>query len=339
MKSIFDMVRRKIIYFFVLAAWSWLVMLYTFQEIRFLLLILLCIPLLVFVPLVFQRHKTEVKISEIPDYVTREENIRLRVTVTNKSLLPLAGLKVRGTWQVHGAKRLSVESRIRGLSGRTEREIEFKLPAGHCGQAEFTVARIRIYDCLSLFSIPVSGRLSRKIWITPRFLPVLEGEAAMIFRLARAASASDEGESFVREYRPGDSLRSIHWKLTVKTDELHVRDFEPEGQVSLFLNMTDGLLERPEQKDLFLDKACSLMVFLAETCGDRAVVCWMQDGVLMRSRIREAEDIYPCIREVISTKKTGVRDPGEKTVRCMLAGCHLEEDGKLYLGEQCADEE
>ncbi len=333
------MARRKIIYILILAAWSWLVMLYTFQEIRFLLLILLCIPLLLFVPLIFQRGKTEVKISEIPDYVTREEIIRLRVAVTYKGLLPLAGLKVRGSWQVHGAKRLSVESRIRGLGGRTEREIEFELPAGHCGQAIFTVARVRIYDWLSLFSLPVSGSLSRKIWITPRFLPVSEGETAMILSLVRAASASDEGEAFVREYRPGDSLRSIHWKLSVKEDELQVRDFEPEGQVSLFLNMTDGLLENPEQKDRFLDKACSLMVFLAETCGDRTVVCWMQDGVLMRSRIREAEDIYPCIREVISTKKTGVRDPGEKTVRSMLAGCHLEEDGRLYLGEQCADEE
>ncbi len=92
-------------------------MLYTFQEIRFLLLILLCIPLLLFVPLIFQRGKTEVKISEIPDYVTREEIIRLRVAVTYEGLLPLAGLKVRGSWQVHGAKRLSVESRIRGLGG------------------------------------------------------------------------------------------------------------------------------------------------------------------------------------------------------------------------------
>ena len=66
-------------------------LLYTFQELRFLWLILLCVPVLVFVPLVFQRRKTEVKISEIPDYVTREENIRLRVTVTYKGLLPLAG--------------------------------------------------------------------------------------------------------------------------------------------------------------------------------------------------------------------------------------------------------
>lgn len=314
-------------------------LLYTFQGMRFLWLILLCVPLLVFVPLVFQRRKTEVKISEIPDYVTREENIRLRVTVTYKGLLPLAGLKVRGSWQPYGAKRLPVESGIQGLSGSTEREIEFALPAGHCGQAEFTVAKIRIYDCLSLFSMPVSERLSRKVWITPRFSPVSEEEAAMILKLAREASVSDEGESFVREYRPGDSLRSIHWKLTVKEDELQVRDFEPDGQVSLFLNMTDRLLAKPEQKDVFLDKACSLMVFLAETCGDRAVVCWMQDGVLMRNRIRETEDIYPCIRKLISVEKTGAADLEETAMQCMLAGCHLEEDGRLYLGEQCVDEE
>lgn len=314
-------------------------LLYNFQGMRFLLLLLLCVPWLVLIPLVFQKYQTEVKISEIPAYVTREENIRLRVAVTYKGLLPLAGLKVSGAWQTCGAKPLSVESIIRGFSGRSQRELEFELPAGHCGQAEFTVAKIRIYDCLSLFSLPVSAKLSRKVWITPRLSPVAEGEAAMILKLARAAAASDEGEPFVREYRPGDSPRSIHWKLTVKEDELQVRDFAPEGQVSLFLNMTDGLLAKPERKDVFLDKACSLMVFLAETCGDRAVVCWMQDGALMRNRLREAEDIYPCIRKLISVEKTGAAGLEETAVQCMLTGCHLEEDGRLYLGEQCADEE
>lgn len=314
-------------------------MLYTFQGLRFLLLILLCVPALVFVPLVFQRRKTEITVSEIPDYVTREESIRLRVKVIYKGLLPLAGLKLRGSWQAYGVKRLPIDSRIHGLSSRSEREIEFELPAGHCGPAEFTVERIRIYDCLSLFSLPVSGRLNRKVWITPRFSPLSPGEEALILSRVNAAAASGEGDPFVREYRPGDSLRSIHWKLTVKEDAVQVRDFEPDGQVSLFLNITDRLSEKPELKDVFMDKACSLMIFLAETCGDRAVVCWLQSGVLMRNRLREAADIYPCIRKLISVEKTGVKDPEEKTVRSMLAGCHLEEDGRLYLGEQCADEE
>lgn len=333
------MIRRKILYILILAAWCWLVMLYTFQGLRFLLAVLLCVPVLCLILLLPQKRKTEVELKEIPEYVTRGESIRVRATVTYKGSFPMAGLRIKGIWRAHGTKDLRVESMMRGLGGRTEREIEFTLPAEHCGPAEFTVAKARIYDCLRLFSLSVSPGRTGKVLVTPRLEPVPENEAAAILNLLRMRSASDDGEPFVREYRPGDSLRSIHWKLTVKEDELQVRDFDPDRQISLFLNMTDGLRGEPEKRDLFLDRACSLMAFLAEVCRDQAVVCWMQDGVLHRNRIREPEDIYPCIRKLILVEKAGVADPRDPAVECMLAGCHLEEDGRLYLGEQCIDEE
>lgn len=332
------MIRRKILYILILTACCWFVLLYTYQGLRFLLALLLCVPALCLAPLPLQKRRTEVKISGIPDYVTRGEDIRLRVTVINRSRLPLAGLRIRGIWKAYGEKPLKVEGRLRGMGGRTERELEFELPAGHCGAAEFTVARARIYDCLSLFSMTVSGKQARKLLVTPRPEPVRDGEAELITGLLRTYSPKD-GDFFVRDYRPGDSLRSIYWKLTAKEDDLQVRDFEADRQVSLFLNMTDSLRENPAQRDMFLDRACSLMAFLAEVCGDRAVVCWMQDGALQRNRIREPGDIYPCIRKLVSVERTGVLDPQGPTVASMLTGCHLEEDGRLYLGEQCIDEE
>lgn len=333
------MIRRKILYILILAACCWIVMLYTFQELRFMLLLLLCVPVICRLLLVPKRQKTEVKISGIPDYMTRGERIRLRVTVTYKGRLPLAGLGIRGTWRAYGEKPMRIENMMHGLSGRTEREIEFELPAKHCGPAELTVAKAKIYDCLRLFSVSVAGKMVRKILITPRLSPVSDNEAALFISLLRIHSASDDGDYFIRDYRPGDSPRSIHWKLTAKEDELQVKDVEPDRQVNLFLNITDRLLENHGRKDIFMDKACSLMAFLAEVCGDRAVVCWMQDGMLCRNRIREPEDVYPCIRRLISVERTGITDPQSETVRGMLEGCHLEEDGRLYLGERCVDEE
>ena len=333
------MIRRKILYIFIVASCSWLVMLYTFRALRFMLLLLLCVPVICRILLVPQRRKTEVEISKIPDYVTRGEHIGLRVAVTYKGRLPLAGLGMRGTWRAYGEKPLRIENMMHGLGGRTEREIEFELPAKHCGPAELTVAKAKIYDCLRLFSVSVSGKKTRKILITPKLSPVSDSEAAFFINLLRTHSASDDGDFWIRDYRPGDSFRNIHWKLTAKENELQVKDFEPDRQVSLFLNITDRLLEDHGRKDVFLDKACSLMAFLAEICVDRAVVCWMQDGVLCRNRIREPEDVYPCIRKLISIERTGITDPQSEMVRCMLEGCHLEEDGRLYLGERCVDEE
>ena len=112
------MIRRKILYIFIVASCSWLVMLYTFRALRFMLLLLLCVPVICRILLVPQRRKTEVEISKIPDYVTRGEHIGLRVAVTYKGRLPLAGLGMRGTWRAYGEKPLRIENMMHGLGGR-----------------------------------------------------------------------------------------------------------------------------------------------------------------------------------------------------------------------------
>lgn len=321
-----------------LAVCTWFVMLYTFQGLRFLLLLLLCIPVICLGFLLFQKRRTKVDISGIPDYVTRGETVRLRVTVTENSSLPLAGTEIKGTWKAYGKKNLRFREMLEGLCGRTERDIELELPAEHCGPARFTLSRARIYDCLGLFSFSVSGKKSKKVLITPRLEALPENEAEAVMALLRRPGSSEEGEPFVREYRPGDSPRSIHWKLTVKADEIQVRDIEPDRQVRLFLNLTDRVWGAPAQRDVLLDRACSLMAFFAEVCGDRTEICWVQEGVLCRNPIREPADIYPCIHKLVSLKRPGAEALSEQDMGSMLAGFHLEEDGRLYLKEQCIDE-
>lgn len=321
-----------------LAACTWFVMLYTYQGLRFLLLLLICVPVVSLGFLLPQKHRTKVDIGGIPDHVTRGETVRLRVTVAEKSMLPLAGLGIKGTWKAYGEKELRFREMLAGLCGGTERDIELELPAEHCGPASFTLARARIYDCLRLFSFSVSGKRRKEILITPRLEALPENEAEAVMGLLLRPGASDEGEPFVRDYRPGDSPRSIHWKLTVKADEVQVRDREPDRQVSLFLNLTDRVWGDLLQRDMLLDRACSLMAFFAETCGDRLEICWVQAGALCRNRIREPGDIYPCIHKLAALERTGAGALNAQDRASMLTGFHLEEDGRLYLGERCVDE-
>ena len=47
----------------------------------------------------------------------------------------------------------------------------------------------------------------------------------------------------VREYAPGDPLKSIHWPTTVRRDKLMVKEFEqdPQAEVWIFLDLQDGV--------------------------------------------------------------------------------------------------
>ena len=207
------------------------------------------------------------------------------------------------------------------------------------------MAKTRIYDCLGLFSVPVGKSAGIKVMIAPVISPLPENEAAFFRQLLRTQAAGNDGDYFVREYRPGDSPRSIHWKLTAKEDEMQVKDFEPDDSLKIFLHMTDELLADWEKRDAFLDKACSLMVFLTENCRAGAEILWMQEGVLCSSTILEMKDVYPCIGELLSVRSTGAVKGMDEGVLHLMEGCHLEEDGRLYKGwttsspgEQCAYE-
>lgn len=333
------MIRRKILYILILTVGIWLSMLYTFQGLRFLMGILLILPFVCLFLLFAKAPCCRVEAGEIPACVTRGACVRFSIKAVYRGFLPLAGLCIGMRWDTYGAGTVRYRKRLWGIGSRCEKEIELEFAAEHCGQAEFSVAKAGIYDCLGLFSVPVKRSGKVGLLVMPVITPLPEDEAALITGFLRMRrSGAEDGDYFVRDYRPGDSPRSIHWKLTAKEDELQVKDFQPDNTVRLLLNMTDALLAEPEKRDAFLDKACSLMAFLAETATDGFEVSWMQEGVLRCSRIEAKEALYPCIRELLEVKRAGGMLP-EGDLHREMQECRLEADGRLYLGEQYAYEE
>ena len=90
-------------------------------------------------------------------------------------------------------------------------------------------------DPLGLFSTTRRGKGGDLGLVLPRFTslrdrpPFREVEAAIT-----APRAGSGTEIFgVREYRPGDALRRIHWRSTARRGELIVREFEPPGVQNL----------------------------------------------------------------------------------------------------------
>ena len=102
--------------------------------------------------------------------------------------------------------------------------------------------RLESGDLLGLFANPSSRLKSERRVVMPVFAslvaipPVRELEASLA-----APRAGSGTEIFgVREYRPGDALRRIHWRSSARRGELMVREFEPPGVVTL------GILCDPE---------------------------------------------------------------------------------------------
>ena len=111
------------------------------------------------------------------------------------------------------------------------------LDTAHCGVLRCSLAKARIYDYLGLFGFPVRLPEAKELMVRPtpvqpEKLPNLSHFLVRRRRPKPGGGFSEEHD--LRDYRPGDSMRDIHWKLSVKTDRLIVREAqEPVRELTL----------------------------------------------------------------------------------------------------------
>lgn len=168
------------------------------------------------------------QLSIHPEAEGEDGRFLLELNVRNKLRLPLRRL----------AFRLQVENLFSGQKG--ERRGQTALGCGDwrdsvpfamkdCGVAQGRLRFLRAYDCLGLFPIPLKQPKPARelVWPRPADPPVgLEALAAGLEETDRNRGGGSE-EYSLRDYQPGDPLRSIHWKVSSKLDRLTIR--QPEG--------------------------------------------------------------------------------------------------------------
>lgn len=130
------------------------------------------------------------------------------------------------------------------LTGETWRmKPGWDCPTDDCGALYFHFSRGRVYDYMGLFFLPCKPPADCRLMIRPRQkrprdLPNPEKNIVTYWKPKAGGGFSENHE--LRLYRPGDSLRQIHWKLSCKTGDLIYR--EPMELVSnhLLLRMVHG---------------------------------------------------------------------------------------------------
>jgi len=90
-------------------------------------------------------------------------------------------------------------------------------------------------DPLGFFTHDSPGVEAELGLVLPRFTALAARPHARELEVSVAAPRAGSGtEMFgVREYRPGDPLRRIHWRSSARHGELIVREFEPPGVQTL----------------------------------------------------------------------------------------------------------
>lgn len=174
------------------------------------------------------------------DVAVRGETIHLTAGIFNDKFFPFTRMRVR----IQGVdvtldKVLSIELPPR-------QDVQFDIPLELPYRGEFTVGMTELWVCDCFGLLPIRFDLRKlpyyrmlPVTVLPALtrLPAAHPEVADAISFARGG-VSDEGDSFamVRTYRPGDKLRSIHWKLSARRQEMLVRRYDiPEERTCLIV--------------------------------------------------------------------------------------------------------
>lgn len=277
------MIGRRIAYLVGLCGVVLFLICYTAYLSMFVLLFWLAIPvvsLLLFLPV---RRRVSYRLRTKEGTVQRGETAMFWLDLQCNTRLPIGPVRV--CWQCEN--RLTGE-RFRQVvtfpAERGQQRLALSAAVPYCGQVICTVRQARVCDLLGLFSSSCGKRQQESLYVLPPVEPIALAARPLPEESADGAEydpyrpGNDQSEPFgLREYRPGDPVRSIHWKLTEKRDELLVR----EGSRPLPAG-PDLVLELLQAEPRVLDCAVETVLLLSSAFleqGIRHRMLWYDHGL------------------------------------------------------------
>lgn len=242
------------------------------------------------------------ELSAAPPALERGGKGRWLVSVESPNGLPLSRLSVRFTAEnlLTGQR----EHRRLTLSGVARRRpVELSAPTDHCGLLELRMNHAKVCDYLGLFSLPISvpppvRMVCRPIPAEAELPSIPEGQGTRPSPFS--ASRMGPGEDYdLRDYRPGDPMRSVHWKLSSKWDQLIVRE-RSETLIPLPL-LTLDRYGPPERLDSLLDKLLGLSRGLLGVQRAHALLWLDQEGTPQLRTVSDEKQLNDCLLDLLGT--------------------------------------
>ena len=207
--------------------------------------------------------------ARFPRYFTCDEKEDFFYRITpGKSGLPVRG---RFTASMNG-KDIVMEF----VSGE---ELERELEAAFCGVINIKIHKAYLLDYLGLFRIPLGIEKEYNVPILPKPVPCelpdipLSPESDLGQNIPRMGTKNRSSVYELREYRPGDMIRDIHWKASAKTDTVVIREFLPESDISIAL--TVDVMPLSKEKKTALGRLLWISKRLSEEGRPHAVM-WIE---------------------------------------------------------------
>lgn len=219
------------------------------------------------------------------------------LTLHNRKGLPASWI----FWKDHIDTGLDVEGAVchfKTLGSHRKHEIKYRLHSTRRGLFRIGPAVVESSGPLGLVRRFLVGRGVDFLTVLPRVVPIGKGLAQgqrPIHQVPRRRSIFEDPSRFMgmRDYRPGDSMRRIHWRATARSGKIQVKLFEPSVLTGVLLAVDMGMASYPQTrtKPREIDPLLELTVTAAASLGEYVLAGDQTVGLI--SNGTDAADQYP----------------------------------------------
>lgn len=204
-----------------------------------------------------QSLRLEIFVPEEP--MGKGEEFYVRFLLHNPTWFPLVNATLCLIVENRFYKEMGIHYLNVPIRARKDTEASYPILMDYCGRFGVTVDSIRLLDLLGIYEVTIPMEESRECLVFPSGKERSQ-EAGQIYMkgVTEAAESKEKGYDFsevsgIREYIPGDKLQNIHWKLSVKKDELMVKE-----RISVSAMQLNVLVELSNDNEMQLEDILEL---------------------------------------------------------------------------------
>lgn len=303
------MLQNKIRYLIILMIAGLLAILYNEYFMGILFLTAMILPFLLFAILSYVYGRLTYELISVVHVANRGDVIPISIQLYNPTIFPISNLSITISYYnsfSNKNKKYKHEFNV-SVDKRTTSTVTCNLTSEHTGNLIISLSGIRIFDYLSLFSLRKKNLGQLKVAVLPLYYELTEDYMENSSRMqvesdnySNVRSGDDPSEVFaIREYREGDRPSRIHWKLSMKQEQLMMKDFSDPVNCSVVIFADLGVPKDEEvlgAADSILECALSLSYsFMLK--GRIHYFSWYDKylGTCRRVRIVNEKDLFEAV--------------------------------------------
>lgn len=180
---------------------------------------------------VWTLFSVRVSMKGVKPRVARGERLMTIISVEHRCILPAGNIRIALNVPGSGASVQEISIAASPFAKKNYRNV---IRCPHRGNYEVGIAKITVSDIFSLFEIShKSKKKLLRVDVYPQAVdvPCMQLQASDMGPEFRSRATEDAASpSDIRAWQDGDELKKVHWKLSLRKQELMVRTFEESAR-------------------------------------------------------------------------------------------------------------